>query len=102
MSNLLYAWLWNKTVSASKLRSLVLESWGGVGSFSLLQPAPQAQNLLSEYQSWAFLGETTMNNQESEDRSFAPATSFPGFAPTRAPELEPGNEVGAPKLNHYC
>lgn len=29
-----------------------------------------------------------MNNQESEDRSFAPATLFPGFAPTRAPERE--------------
>ena len=25
-----------------------------------------------------------MNNQESEDRSSAPATSFPGFAPYRA------------------
>ena len=25
-----------------------------------------------------------MNNQESEDRSSAPATSFPGFAPSRA------------------
>ena len=24
-----------------------------------------------------------MNNQESEDRSSAPATSFPGFAPSR-------------------